>query len=74
MKVNARFTVASTAPIALAVLAKAPARMKIRHMVMMSTLPMPCAKSSILLFSEALRFSTSAVAEATRKATGIGTL
>ena len=66
--------VASTAPIALAVPAKAPARMKMRHITMMSTFPMPWAKSSILLRSDALWLRKSEVAEATRKATGMGTL
>lgn len=74
MTASASWTDESTAPIARAVEAKAPARMKMRHMVMMSASPMPCAKSSILLLSDARRFSSSAVAEATRNATGIGTL
>ena len=50
----ARWTVPSTAPIILAVLANAPARIKIKHIDMMSTLPMPWANSSTLLRSDAL--------------------
>ena len=43
MRFLATRTVASTAPMALAVPAKAPARMKIRHMIMILLSPIPLA-------------------------------
>jgi hypothetical protein len=67
-------TAESTAPVALATEAKAPARMKMRHMIMILGSPMPLAKVSVFSARVTFRFIKKAVAEATRKAVGIGML
>ncbi len=73
MRVRARITAASMAPMDLATAEKMPARMKTRHMIMMLVSPMPLAKASILSLMVRVRFCMMAKAEATRKAIGIGT-
>ena len=67
-------TAASTAPDPFAIVANAPARMKIRHMIMMFVSPMPRAYVSTFCSSVFRRSMQSATAEATTKAIGIGTL
>ena len=69
---RAMSTAASTAPMPLAMVANAPERMKMRHMIMMFASPMPWAKTSTRFASVSRWFSSIATAEATRNATGIG--
>ena len=66
-------TAASTAPMPLAMVANAPERMKMRHMIMMFGSPIPRAYVSTFSSSDA-RPIRSETADATRKATGIETL
>ena len=70
----ARFTVASTAPIALAVCAKAPARMKINTISMILLLAAPRQNCSIRLLNlPPLEIAIATIEEMT-KATVIGIL
>ena len=70
----AKFTVASTAPIALAVWAKAPARMKINTISMILLLAAPRQNCSIRLLSLPPLEMAMATTEAMTKATVIGIL
>ena len=72
-KCSAILTAASTPPAAEAAAVNAPARIKIRHIIIMSLLPMPSAKSSIFLESFSLWFKIKAAAEDMIKAAVIGT-
>ena len=68
------FTVASMAPISLAVVAKAPARMKI-HIIRSTFLcPAPCENMLILSSTVPFAHAVSAYAEAIRNAAAIGIL
>ena len=66
-------TAASTPPTAVALAVKAPARMNIKHIIIMSLLPIPRANISIFLWSFSLWFKINAVAEEIINATVIGT-
>ena len=68
------FTVASIAPIAFAVWANAPARIKINTISMMFVLAAPLQNCSILLFSLPPLEMTIATTEDMQKATVIGIL
>ena len=67
-------TAASTAPDPFAIVANAPARMKMRHMIMMFGSPIPRAYTSTFSSSVRRRPMMSDTADATRNATGIDTL
>ena len=73
IRCRAARTVASTDPIAFAMLPNAPARIKIKHMIIILLSPIPRANTSILLLSDSFLSCMNAVAEATMKATGMGT-
>ena len=69
-----KLTVASTAPMALAVWAKAPAKMKISTISMMLELAAPLQNSSMRLCSEPPLLMATPTTEASTKATVMGIL
>ena len=73
IKFRAIVTAESTYPIPWDMAAKEPARIKIRHMVIMVLSPMPCEKISIFSFNDRFRSRRMAKHAATTNAMDMGT-